>query len=297
MIEKTIGGLRIIGHSRAGEESVIGVPELNVCFDIGLAPREVLAIDFVCLTHGHADHAAGVHYYFSQRGFIGNAPGCVLAHPRLIEHIARLMEVWADIEGHHAPRRLEPIRDGEDFEVRRNLVVRAFTNNHGGPSLGFSAIEVKHKLKPEYEGFTGPQLVDLKRKGETIDYRVEAPLVCYSGDTADGPFFDLPHVRDAGVMLLECTFFDPDHVHRARAGRHLHVRDLPSILERLRNEHIVLTHITRRTALGEAKRILSRMVSASDMDRISILMDRRPQSSAPRDVVNQPHASESETVE
>ena len=67
MIEKRIGDIRLVGNSRGGEESVIAAPELNVCFDIGLAPREVLSVDYVCLTHGHADHAAGIHYYFSQR--------------------------------------------------------------------------------------------------------------------------------------------------------------------------------------------------------------------------------------
>lgn len=280
MIEKQIGDLRIIGHSRAGEESVVVAPELNLCFDIGLAPREALTVDHVCLTHGHADHAAGVHYYFSQRGFIGAPPGCVLAHPRLVEHLGRLMDVWASIEGHPAPRRIVPIRDGEDFDVRRNLVVRAFNNNHAGPSLGFSAIEVKHKLRPELIGMTQAQIVERKRAGETIDVRVEAPIVTYSGDTADGPFFDLPHVRDSRVIIIECTFFEADHIERARAGRHLHVRELPGIFSRLRCEHIVISHVTRRTPIGEAKRALELAVGREELERVTFLMDRRPRRSA-----------------
>lgn len=275
MIDKQIGDIRFIGHSRAGEESVVVAPELNLCFDIGLAPREALLVDHVCLTHGHADHAAGIHYYFSQRGFIGAPPGCVLAHPRLVEQLGRLMDVWEAIEGHPAPRKIVPIVDGEDFAVRRNLVARAFNNNHGGPSLGFTAIEVKHKLRPELTGLSQAQIVERKRAGETIDVRVEAPLVTYTGDTADGPFFDLPHVRDSKVIVIECTFFDADHVERARAGRHLHVRQMPEILARLRCPHVVITHVTRRTAIGEARRLLERAVGSQEMERISFLMDRR----------------------
>lgn len=276
MIDKRIGDIRLVGNSRAGEESVIAAPELNVCFDIGLAPREVLSVDYVCLTHGHADHAAGIHYYFSQRDFIGNAPGCVLAHPRLVEHLGRLMEVWTDIEGHEIPRRIEPIQAGQDFPIRRNLLVRAFTNNHGRASLGFAAIEVKHKLKPEYAELSQAQIVNLKNQGVTIDYRVEAPLVAYCGDTADGPFLDLPYVRDSRVILLECTFFDREHVQRARAGRHLHVVDLPGILSRLNCPHVVLTHTSRRTSIRDAKRILLQVVGKQQAERVEIFMDRPP---------------------
>lgn len=275
MIEKQFGDIRLIGHSRAGEESVVVAPELNLCFDIGLAPREALTVDYVCLTHGHADHAAGIHYYFSQRGFIGAPPGCVLAHPRLVEHLGRLMDVWTSIEGHPAPRKIVPIRNGEDYPIRRNLIVRAFDNNHGGPSIGFTAIEVKHKLRPDLGGLSQAQIVERKRAGETIDVRVEAPLVTYTGDTADGPFFDLPHVRDSRVIVIECTFFDADHVERARAGRHLHVQQMPDIFARLKCQNIVITHVTRRTAIGDAKRALERTVGREEMERVTFLMDRR----------------------
>jgi len=96
------------------------------------------------------------------------------------------------------------------------------------------------------------------------------------GDTADGPHFDLDHVRNARLLIMECTFFDSDHVVRARAGKHIHVRDLRGILPRLRNPHILLTHVTRRTDIRAAKRILQNHVEPVDHERITFLMDRPP---------------------
>ena len=278
LVYKRVGGISLQGISVAGEQSVIVAPELNVCFDIGKAPREMIPIDTVCLSHGHMDHAAGVAYYFSQRGFQGNASGCVLTHPALVDPLKRLMAAWADIEGHLSPHKIVGVEPGQDVPVRRDLVIRGFEVNHRVPALGFAAIDVRHKLRDEFQGKTGPELVALKKEGVEIERRVEVPLVTYCGDSAYGSYLDLPHVKRAKVLILECTFVDPEHTHRARAGHHLHVRDLPRIVAGLENEHIVLSHLTRRSSMRDAKAAVRSVLKASDLERVSFLMDqpRRP---------------------
>lgn len=274
VVNKRVGDFAITGYSLAGEETTIALPELNVCFDAGRAPREMVPIDTLCVSHGHMDHAAGIPYYLSQRTFIGACAGRVVIHRRLVPEIEALMACWARIEGHPSPCELIGVDDGDEVELRRDLFVRAFAVRHGAFALGFSVIERRHKLKAEYADRTGPQLVELKKQGVQIQNTVEIPLVAFCGDTADGPFFDLDHVRNAKLILLECTFFDPEHVVRARAGKHLHVRDLKGILPRLRNSDVLITHVTRRTDMRSAKRILATQVDEADLARISFLMDR-----------------------
>lgn len=274
LVEKTIGSLRLLGFSMAGEETIVIVPEFNVAFDVGRAPREVISIDFVCLSHGHMDHAAGIAYYFSQRNFQGIPPGCVLLPHRLVGPVQDLLNVWGRIEGHVSPGRIVGVDEDEDFELRRGLVARPFRVRHGGPSLGFSLVEVRKKLKPEYAELSSAQIVELKKRGENLEYRLEIPKVAFCGDSAVGDYLDRDHVRNAEVLLVECTFFEPEHVERARQGLHTHVRDLPELFERVRSPHIVLTHLTRRTGIGEAKRYLSRTLRREDLERITILMDQ-----------------------
>ena len=278
MVEKRIGDIRIVGYSLAGEETVIGAPELNICFDIGRAPREVISLDHLCITHGHPDHTAGLHYYFTQRWFIGNEPGTGAGTAYLPEHLLKpmqdLMEVWSRIEGRYTKANFVVATPDVDIKLRRDLILRPFEVNHGVPALGYSAIEVRNKLKPEFAEKTGPELVELKKKGIQIEYRLEVPLITYCGDTAAGDFLDRDHVRNSKIILLECTFFDSEHVTRARAGNHIHVRDLPDIMPRLRNQHIVLIHVTRRTFLRDAKRQLQEVLKPADLERTSFLMDR-----------------------
>jgi ribonuclease Z len=276
-------GIRVVGSSLAGEESFVVVPGLNLAFDVGRGAREVVSVDHVLLTHGHMDHAAGIAYYFAQRMFLDNAPGHLYLPEPLVEPARRLLRIWADIDGHEPPANIHAAIPGQDIELRRDLIVRPFAVNHPCrrydrsrvEGLGYAAIEVRRKLKDEYSELTGPQLVELKCKGVEITRRVELPLVAYCGDTAPGDFFDLDCVRNARILLLECTFVDPEHIDRARAGNHVHVSDLRGILPRLNNRRIVLTHLSRRTPLSEARALLRRELGAETDERVTFLMDAR----------------------
>lgn len=275
--------IRLRGVSLAGEETYIVAPEMNLGFDLGRCQRDVLGVDHVFLTHGHMDHAAGAAYYFSQRMFIDNAPGNLYAPALLVEPLRKLMRLWADIDGHEPPSHIHAVEAGQDIPLRRDLLVRPFTVNHicrrhdhsRVQALGFAAIEVRQKLRDEFAGLTGPQIVELKSRGQEITRRVEIPLVTYCGDTADGEFFDLPHVKHARVLLMECTFIDPDDRERARAGYHTHLLDLRDILPRLNNERILLTHLSRRTSLREARQALQRELTPEQMERVSFFMEHR----------------------
>ena len=85
------GQYTVVGYSVAGEESVVQIPELNVCFDIGRCPYFALTSDIVCLTHGHMDHIAGVAYYLSQRFFQGMKPGTIILPAELHRPVETLL--------------------------------------------------------------------------------------------------------------------------------------------------------------------------------------------------------------
>ena len=269
-----LGSFQLAGYSVAGEESVIVAPELDCCFDIGKCPREALVVNHVLLSHGHMDHVAGIPYYFAQRDFQGIANGTALVPAGLVEPLEALMAAWGRVEGHVPPHEFVGMSPGDDHQIRRGLIARAFATRHVRGSLGFSLIEVRHKLKDEYTGLTGPQIVELKGRDVEVTRRTEVPLVAFLGDTGPANYAALPHVAEALVLLIECTFFDDEHVRRARAGKHLHVTDLAEALEGMHNEHIVIIHVTRRTNMAAARRALRKALPADTLKRVSFLMGR-----------------------
>jgi ribonuclease Z len=270
----TLGSLEIMGYSVAGEETVVAVPALDVCFDIGKAPDQVLAVNHVLLTHGHMDHAAGIAYYCSQRDFREMAPGTVLLPAHLAPLLEELFNLWGRLDGTRPPAKIVPLRAGQEYELRRNLFAFAFPTNHATGSLGFTITERRQKLKPEYLDTPGPEIARLRREGANVTYTLNMPLVTYLGDTMAGDFEKLACVRHSQVLIVECTFFDADHHDRARAGRHYHFDDLARLLPKLENQHILLIHLSRRTELNLARKRVREALPPEIVERIHFLMER-----------------------
>ncbi|HEV7300010.1 MAG TPA: MBL fold metallo-hydrolase [Tepidisphaeraceae bacterium] len=267
------GQYHVVGYSVAGEETVVQIPEQNVCFDIGRCPYFALTSDYVCLSHAHMDHLAGLAYYLSQRYFQGMKPGTVLVPRELERPIEAMLRSWRDVERQGTPFKLIPMSPGQMYEVRRDFGIRCFATHHGGASLGYSLVSIREKLKPEYMEKSGPELAEMKKSGVEIQYRLEVPTVAFLGDTTAGPVFDEPDVQNAETLITECTFFDVDHKTKAKAGRHLHVDEFAKLLPKLKNQQIVLGHVSRRTGVGRARRILRKLVGDEQMARIHFLMD------------------------
>jgi ribonuclease Z len=266
--------LEIIGYSVAAEETVIALPQIDVCFDIGKAPDQVISINNVLLSHGHIDHCAGIAYYLSHRNFNGQKPGTVLAPENMLRPIRQILDAWAQLDGTPVPVNLVGMKVGDEYQIKPNLFARAFPTKHSRGSLGYTIIEKRKKLKSEYIGLTGPQIVELKKQSVTIDYPVEIPIVTYLGDTQNAEFGQLDYVANSKILITECTFYEDEHIERAEVGRHMHIRELAKLMRQMNNEHIIITHITHRTSLAAAKKMLRETLDKRDVGKIVFLMDR-----------------------
>ena len=270
-----IDDLEIIGYSVAGEETVVAIPQLDVCFDIGKAPDQFISINNVLLTHGHMDHAAGFAYYLSQRNFCGQSAGTILAPKNLIKPMQDIIEAWVKIDGNKIPNKLVGIQPGDEYQVKPNLFARVFPTKHSKGSVGYSIIEKRKKLKKEFINLNSPQIVELKKQGIEIDYTLELPIVSFIGDTQYLDFSQLDYIAQSKILIAECTFYEKEHTARAEAGKHIHIEEFKNLLDNMQNEHIIIVHTTQRTGMKEIKKILKKTLPDNILEKITILMTQR----------------------
>lgn len=266
---------RVQGISVAGEATCVMIPELDVVFDLGLCPRAALATKFAAISHGHMDHVGGLAYYCSQRRFQGMGTAKIVCDARIASSIQRMMAGFVDLEQQRTPFEVFPLEPDQQIEIKPNIVLRGFRTEHTSPSFGYVVVERRSKLKPEYAEHPQEKLRELKDRGVEITRTLEIPLVAYIGDTAPGPHLVRNDVRRAQIIITECTFFEPDHVERAKVGMHLHVNDIAEWLRVVECKHLVLTHISRRTHLGFARQRLGELVPPELASKVLFLMDYR----------------------
>jgi ribonuclease Z len=167
------------------------------------------------------------------------------------------------------------VKAGDEYQIKPNLIVRVFPTKHSKGSVGYSVIEKRKKLKPEYVKLTGPQIVELKKQGIEIDYPLEIPIVTYLGDTQYVDFSQLKYITDSKILIAECTFYEVEHSGRAEAGRHMHIDEFSTLIEKLKNEHIIVTHTTQRTPMREVRKVLKESLSPEKYKRVTLLMDKK----------------------
>lgn len=242
------GGLRLEGVSVAGSETFVALPELSVSFDIGVCPPVVLAADTIALTHGHADHAAGLLYYMAQRYRTRMGPGTVVCHPQLTDAIRQLALCGAQLEGHSTPVNVVALPPEATLDLDEGHRLRGFATHHTVPSLGFL----------------------IERRDASPD---QPPLVAYTGDTAWGACFQRHDLLHARVLITECTFLRRTERQSAKLGGHLHLDHLRGVLERSRAEVILLTHLPRTIPVERIRRMLRHALPERHHARLSLLMD------------------------
>ncbi len=266
---------RVQGISVAGEQTVVQIPELDVCFDIGMCPRFALTSNYVAISHGHMDHVGGLPYYFSQRIFQGIGVGTCVCHKALAKPIADMMKAWVPLENQRTEHRIVGLDPDEQVEVKNNIMLRGLEVSHTVPSMGFALVEKRSKLREEFLNQPQEKLRELKANGVEITRQLEIPLVAYTGDTEFGPFLFRDEFAKAKIVVAECTFFEPDHRDRAKIGKHMHIDDIRALLSVWTAEAIILTHVSRRTNLAQVREAMRDSFGDDQASRIHLLMDHR----------------------
>jgi ribonuclease Z len=264
-------GLTVEGYSRAAVQTYWRVPELKLGFDLGALPWSFTATPNWFVSHSHLDHITALPVLVARRRMMKMEPPTIYLPADVVEGVQLLLRAMQRLDRGRLPVKLVGLNPGDEVELSRELVVKAFPTKHTIPSLGYLVWERRKKLKPEYHDLSGEQIRDLRLSGVEVSSEIRIPKVAYLGDTAPQGLDALEEIYRAQVLILELTFVAPNErpslIHKFG---HTHLDDLLARAERFENEVIIASHFSTRLHPEQIQRTIERRLPDSLRTRLKV---------------------------
>lgn len=241
------GELTIEGFSRAAVQTYWRIPEMKLGFDLGAHPWDFMGTPTWLISHCHLDHIAALPLYVARRRLMKMAPPRILLPKYAIEPIQNMLRSFERLDRGRLPCDLIGMKPGQEYELSRELVVRALEMKHRIESLGYVIFQRRNKLKQEYVGLSGDEIRDLKIAGNEISEEIRVPVLGYTGDTSPAGLDNNPILFECQILITELTFVAPGHrrqiIHK---HGHIHLDDIVERADRFENDMIIAGHLSTR---------------------------------------------------
>lgn len=252
----------MVGGSRAGEGTVILLPQMRLALDAGFPLRALVPMENVVVSHGHMDHQGALLPWAAQRQLQNLGPARIFAPAPLARPLRELLRLGALMEGGQPyPVVVYGVEPGAEISLRADVRLRFFSTSHWTPTLGTLLVWQKRQLKPEFSHLPQEAICKLKEQGAAIAQTREVPLLAYLADTGPELLQQEPWLKQVEVLIVECTFLKAKDRERARKFGHLHLEDLQFFLRGSQNHHVVLTHLSRRHRLAAGSKAIRHALS------------------------------------
>ncbi len=278
-LPKSASCIKLEGHSRAASATMIFCPELNIYLDCGL-PADVSKKGSVFfITHCHLDHFGGLHKVLIQAEI---SQPIIITHGAIIKQLQQfVMSSMSLTKSTINPKIMSHITiNGTNYYDKipmvlnkKKCVVEIIECFHSAPCNGYGFSEYRTRLRKDIaeRKLTQEEIGKLVASGENVNEEVLIPLFCFLGDTDHRVFEDAkdinkrtlkhhkkgmpePRMRPEisnpvftyPVIIVECTYIDPDHEREAKDDKHMHWKNLKPIVLAHPEIHFILIHFSAR---------------------------------------------------
>lgn len=256
------------GYSRAAENTGFYCPELEMAFDAGIQMNDVPA--FICLTHLHNDHMCSLN-----KMLINNPKNPIIFIPNsdkfceLLESTLRFIYISSKYIHPNSAKGLDPLTKysyrlvklgvGESYMFKKTAnseyYVEGLPSDHGVESISFGIYEQRKRCKAEFKNLEPIQYINMRRGGIDFMETYRNHILCYMSDTMytafEKPLSNL--IFQYPVIVVECTFLEPDDLPLAKKKRHMHWQQIEKLMADHPECKFILTHFSKRYLWCEIK--------------------------------------------
>jgi ribonuclease Z len=257
----------------------------------------MMRLNYIFLTHLHADHILGIPGLLETMAFQGRKKPLVIAGPT---HTLRLVETFKAVCYFSRDFEVQAVElKPEDILCMDGYQVEAIETRHSVPSLGYclkedprlgrfnrdAAIALGISPGPLFGKLQHGQSVEVDGKMIHPDQVMGPPRlgrkIVYTGDTR--PCRTVEVASDGADLLIhDCALAD-DMADWARETKHSTAGEAAQVAKRAKVRQLALTHISSRysedtfSLLRDAKSIFERTIVAEDLMTLEIRLRDEPQ--------------------
>ncbi len=252
------------GFSRALFSTWIYHRRFNILFDAGEGVatalfNRVFGIRRIFLSHGHADHIAGLVNLINIRNLgAGDQTASLKIYFPKNNRLIDLLREYLSRTQNGLSFDLEWIGVDENEQVwledqKSRIFIRTFRTKHSNKqlSLGYNVIEIRRRLKDKYHGLGQKQLNEIiwAYGKDEIAEDIEKIIFSYGGDSRP---IDPDSVRQSMFLCHECTYLSIEDDER-NFQQHSHLEEVLEIAAQADVETLLLFHSSLRYSLEVLK--------------------------------------------
>lgn len=252
------------GFSRALFSTWLYHRRFNILFDAGEGVatsllNRVFGIRRVFLSHGHADHIAGLINLINIRnlGAGDQTANLQIYYPRdnkLIDYITDyLTRTQKDLSFKLEWIALDADQRVEMDDQKSKIFMRTFKTRHSQRqlSLGYNVIEVRRRLKQQFVGLSQREINETiwKKGKDEVAEEFEKIIFSYGGDSRP---IDPDQVRNSLFLCHECTYLSVEDDER-NFQQHSFLDEVLETARKAEVETLLLFHTSLRYNLDELR--------------------------------------------
>ncbi len=232
--------------------------------------NKAFAVKRVFITHGHADHIAGLWGLVNTRN---NAMGdkekaLEIYYPKggksVEEFLDFILRVNSDLKYNLT---IKPLEVGEEIVLHRTgsaqRVIRPFRTHHtvSEISFGYNIYEKRKKLKEEYRSLSQKEIMKLVKEvgREKITVEYEHKILTVSGDATP---IKVENAWETDVLVHEATFLDESD---RKGNNHSSVKEVLELAKKAHVKSVILYHISTRYE-RKVKRLINKAIEEVNIE-------------------------------
>lgn len=277
--------LSIIGNSVAADYTGFEIPERGIFFDAGIASHRIPKIIAITHGHGdHTMNLPKILTNFIKldckkkpqkitilvpgtrgkrntanfiKNYINSYFQLEMCSSLTVDKYINIVEMRGKSE-EISKKKLKKLKSmGEMKESNEPTIYETMLSNtaymfeaidcyHSVPTVSYLLSQKKKKLQLKYRDMNKEDIIALSKSGVTVDETIIEPIMAYICDSSILVLEKNPHIFKYPVVMIECTFLDPNDIHEASKKRHIHWLELEPYIKKYSNIKFILFHFSSK---------------------------------------------------